>query len=547
MPQFLLIALLAGFPFFSRAENTDNPALIQLDETLQHRAEFTQKRNRKISSLRSLLLDKNLGGEERFRLQQKLWEEYSTFRIDSALYYCLQNESLGSQLPNDRYLKDAALNLSHAYILAGMTHEALLLLDQLEKQALNEGQKTAYYSSRLTLYNYLRAYLSKSPQLANYQQLYHQYQDSLLSQLKPTDVIYPVIIAENMMADGQTAATIPILQKALSSLQPTDRPFAFTAYTLATAYGLLGEEDKQIQALALSARSDIENGIKEHAALRELAILLEKKGESESAFYYTKIALEDATFSGSKLRTFEIGQILPLINQSYINLRDRKKRLYLWSLWLGGGLLLFILIAFLFFLRQRKKLQTAYQENQEINLRLKSSVQGLAESNQLIQTKNEQLAAANKQRETYIAQYLKLCSSYIGKMDHFRNRLRNKASSSSMDDLLKVLKSKEWIEEELLAFYRDFDQAFLDLYPNFVRDFNALLKPDAQVHLKEGELLNTELRIFALIRLGINESPQIAEFLRYSTTTIYNYRTSARNKAAGPRDLFENQVKMITS
>ena len=157
---------------------------------------------------------------------------------------------------------------------------------------------------------------------------------------------------------------------------------------------------------------------------------------------------------------------------------------------------------------------------------------------------NHTLSEANYIKEEYIGRYMDQCSTYLDKMDLYRRSLNKIAAAGRVEELYKAIKSSQFLEEEPLKdFYANFDMTFLQLFPNFVEEFNALLVEPMQP--KQGELLNTELRIFALIRLGITDSTKIAQFLRYSVTTIYNYRTRVRNKALGERDEFEAKVMKI--
>ena len=172
--------------------------------------------------------------------------------------------------------------------------------------------------------------------------------------------------------------------------------------------------------------------------------------------------------------------------------------------------------------------------------------------NEKLRKSNEEVLFANKKLESltnvqkeYIVHYVKLSSEYIGKIDDYRKALYKKAISENKDEIIKDLRSTDFINTELNLFYDDFDKAFLNLYPNFIEQFNQLLKDDEQIKLKHDEILNSELRVFALIRLGITESEQIAEFLRYSITTIYNYRVKMRNKAKIPRNEFKEAVTKI--
>ena len=176
----------------------------------------------------------------------------------------------------------------------------------------------------------------------------------------------------------------------------------------------------------------------------------------------------------------------------------------------------------------------------------------IGNSNIELQTLNDKLAAinidlreANAVKEEYIALFLSMCSDYIEKLTTLQRNVRRKLSQGKGAELEREMSSSSIMDEELQNFYDMFDNAFLHLYPNFVDEFNALLRPETRVEPKRGERLNTELRIFALIRLGISDSSRIAALLRYSVNTIYNYRARTKSNAIGDRDSFEERIKTI--
>jgi hypothetical protein len=324
-----------------------------------------------------------------------------------------------------------------------------------------------------------------------------------------------------------------------------DRSYGYSAYTLAMAYGKLGDLDNKAYYLAKSAMSDIVNGVRENASLRELAFLLFKSGDLKRAYKYVKIAMEDALFSKAKLRSYEVLQILPLIDSEYNDMRNKMSRDMLYFEVILSAMILTLIVFLIFILKQKKKLEAANVKNEQINKQLIDLNDKLIKSNEEVLLINKKLESFTNAQKEYIVHYLKLSSEYIGKIDDFRKSLYKKALSENKDDIIKDLRSKEFINTELKLFYEDFDKAFLDLYPNFIEQFNELLKDDEKIELKHDELLNSELRVFALIRLGITESEHIAKFLRYSVTTIYNYRVKMRNKARIPRDEFKEAVKRI--
>lgn len=262
--------------------------------------------------------------------------------------------------------------------------------------------------------------------------------------------------------------------------------------------------------------------------------------------------MEDAAFCNARLRTIEVSQVLPIINEAYRLQREKQQRQMSVYLLCISILALFLILLAFYLRRQMKRLALAKREvgkaNEQLKLlneKLQVLNTRLADSNTRLQLTNQNLAEVNYIKEAYIGRFLDLCSTYIGKLDTYRRSLNKKAMNGQTEELFRELKSTQFVEEELEEFYANFDTAFLRLFPDFVQEFNALLAEGEEVMLKPGELLNTELRIFALIRLGITDSNKIAQFLRYSLKTIYNYRTKMRNKARGVRDDFEQEVMHI--
>ena len=250
------------------------------------------------------------------------------------------------------------------------------------------------------------------------------------------------------------------------------------------------------------------------------------------------MAIDDASFCNVRHRAEEGASFYTIINTAYQQKEAKQKRELLFLLILISVLSVALIIALVYVYKQVKRLVKTRKE-------LSYSNEQLAKLNAELHEINQNLEEANLIKEAYIAHFFNLCSAYIDKLENYRKLLYKKASKNQYDELVKLLKSNTLVEEELEALYKNFDTIFLKIYPHFVTHFNALLEETEQIQPKKGELLNTELRIFALIRLGITDSNKIAEFLRYSLRTVYNYRTKVRNKAKGERDEFEEKVKKI--
>ena len=303
----------------------------------------------------------------------------------------------------------------------------------------------------------------------------------------------------------------------------------------------LGEK----QNLCLSAISDIRSAIKDHASLWMLAQLLYENGDMERAYQYMRFSWNATKFYNARLRSWQSADVLSLIDKTYQALIEKQNDRLQQYLVLITALLVLLIGALGYIYRQMKKLAVARNHLQTANHQLNQLNEELQQMNACLTSTNAELSESNQIKEEYIARFIKLCSTYINRLDAYRRMVNKKVSAGQIAELLKITRSQDALDEELEELYANFDTAFLHLFPDFVKKFNALLQDNEQIILKKDELLNTELRIFALIRLGIEDSSQIAEFLRYSVNTIYNYRAKVKNKARGSREDFEDLVRKI--
>lgn len=525
--------------------------LRELDAVVKHPENYEQQKEQRIA-MRKTHRQQATTDMERYEADSCLAEEYKTYIADSALYYAQEQLSLAEKLKKPEEEARARMQLAEVRIITGMYREALDLLDGISYPALPPVLAADYYQLYNTLYRAMRDYAVGEDLRQEYEKMADTYRDSLLK-IHPPESDAPLLVeAEQLIGRGQYQEALDRLLPYYATLDPESREIGYTAYSVAEAYRHLGEREKEKEYLTVSALSDLKCGVKEYISLRELAALLYEEGDIRRAYTYMKRAMEDAAFCNARLRTIEVSQVLPIINETY-RMQTEQQRRQMFVLLLCISVLALFLVLLAFYLRQQmKRLALAKQEISRTNAQLKhlnGELQQLndrlAESNTRLQETNNKLAEVNYIKEAYIGRFLDLCSVYIGKLDSYRRSLNKKAMNGQTDELFRELKSTQWVENELEEFYTNFDMAFLRLFPDFVDKFNALLADGEQIELKPGELLNTELRIFALIRLGITDSNKIAQFLRYSLKTIYNYRTRMRNRARGVRDDFEKEVMRI--
>ena len=294
------------------------------------------------------------------------------------------------------------------------------------------------------------------------------------------------------------------------------------------AYSMKKDVEKEVYYLILTAIADLESSVREYASLQKLAHLMYELGDIDRAYKYLSCSMEDAVACNARLRFMEVTEFFPIIDKAY-KLKEERERAVSRAMLISVSLLsLFLLIAIFYLYRWMKKISVMRR-----NLSL---------ANKQMSAVNKELEQTGKIKEVYIARYLDRCVNYLDKLETYRRSLAKLAMSSRIDDLFKAIKSEQFIRDERNEFYNEFDKSFLKLFPHFITSFNNLLVEEARVYPKSDELLTTELRIFALIRLGVVDSNKIAHFLGYSLATIYNYRSRMRNKAAGDKDRFEQDV-----
>ena len=539
----------AGMPEAEIKDEEIRETLQTLYRLMEEKETYMAVKEQQIDGIRKMLATPRMSDEQRYDVNLQLFNEFKTYITDSAIYYAKENIAIGEKLLSSERINDSMLDLASLNIISGMYFEASDLLTSIERETLTPGQLIKYFDNYKQLY---RSYAFNNPYATQYAVQSNHYRDSLLQVLDKSSNHYRIVYAEKLYDENRLDASRQILQTLLSQTGGDTHEKAVLSYALGNVYGKEGNRRLQQHYYALSSVSDIKNAIKENASMQSLALSLFEEGEIDWAYACIKSSMEDAMFCNARLRTYEVSTIFPIIDSAYQQkLRKQKDDLQSFLL-LVSFLSLFLVVAILFVWRQmhkvariRKKLYQTNLKLNDLNGELQESITQLNLTNGKMQEVNAELSEANEIKETYIGQFLDLCSAYINKLENFQHALNKKVMERRLEELFRMLKSRDMIDQELRELYQLFDHIFLSLYPTFVEEFNAMLHEEERFLLKPGELLNVELRIFALIRLGISDSSRIAAFLHYSANTIYNYRTRVRNKAAVPRDQFEQMVMKI--
>ncbi len=536
----LLFSVLISFPVFA-LDNTD-VILNKLNAALKNKEHYVRLKEERILNFKKIKSE-NLTQEQEYNYNKTLYVEYQKFNSDSAILYVKKNLKIAVKLQNKELEDLANLQLVTLYSSSGKYRESEAILKSINKKTLSAQLLPTYYISYREFFEHYAA--------NSYNEQYRlqiiKYRDSLLSILNPKTLDYKV----NRIQQDIFLRKFDNTQKQLLVLlknTPEENPqYAMISYLLGKINEATNNLELRKKYYALSATSDLKNANKDNASLQELALVFYEIGDVDMAYKLTQSAIEDALYCNVQFRTLLMSEVYSIINTVYLEKEAKRKtelQLYLLCISL---LSVFLVAAVIYVYKQMKKVSRIRGELYETSQELAKLNEEITETNEQLQETNSQLSESNHVKEEYIAHFFSLCSTYINKLENYRIILNKKATAKQFDEIYKILKSTTLVDNELEELYKNFDIIFLNLYPTFVKDFNALLIPEEQIVLKQGELLNTELRIFALIRLGITDSVKIAAFLRYSLSTIYNYRTRGRNKAAVSRNDFEEMVMKIGS
>ncbi|RHR54899.1 DUF6377 domain-containing protein [Parabacteroides sp. AF17-28] len=527
------------------ADNNLDSILIRLDQTILRHEIYKNAREARIRVLKEKTVNAAPVSLAAYQLNDSIFREYKSYMCDSAVHYLNKNVEIARKLHDREREYKSIFLLSSLLATAGMYQEAVDMLGDIRREQLPSSLIQDYYVCKEHVYREISGNSREPKSKRRYGDLSLAYRDSLL-RILPEGVDKRIELQELVLrADGRMEDACRINDARLARVPFGSPEYALTSYQRAMIYRQEGNREKEKLYLALSSLSDVQSAITDHASLWMLADLLLKDGDIERAYHYIRFSWDETNRFRARSRSWQSADILSLIDKNYQATIEKKNGMLVTYLALISLLTLLLISAVIYIYRQMKRLAEARNHLQETNGQLKVLNGELHQMNARLQLANRQLSESNQIKEEYIGRFIKLCSTYIDKLDGYRRMVNKKVCAGQIEELAKITRSSNALNAELDELYKNFDTAFLHLFPNFVAQFNALLQEDEQIVLKRDELLNTELRIFALIRLGINDSSQIAEFLRYSVNTIYNYRAKVKNKACVSRDDFENLVREI--
>lgn len=506
----IVLALLASVAFAADYGDAHR-VLEQLDDALDNQEEIFSRRQAHIDSLCAKLQRKP--GSPQLILQ--IADAYKGFNNDSAIVYLQRGISSvdGAADYPFRWRLAALLPLS------GFFETAVQIYEKIDVDSIPPALLASYYDAGRQMHSYKAAFFKDYPTVADVEnELALEYQRKLLEVLPPESTEALFNHAEYYFLTGDYSKARVMLEQVVENEPDDSNLRARAAHHLSVLAAKQGESDAAAYFLGVAALADVLSATREVAALQELGTQVYSTGEISRAYRYLSTALENAVLCGAPLRMVESSKALPIIERAHSSRLESDRRFILWII-AGLGFMLAVLVALML------TLQHEMQKMGQLQTHLK---------------------AANNAKEVYISQFLQLCSIYMDKLNQFCKIATRKLAAGQSEELYRMTKSGKFIEEQSSEFYEVFDNAFLHIYPDFVDEVNALLRPECKIELKNGEKLNTDLRILAFMRLGIEESQRIAQVLNYSLNTIYSYRNRLKGRAIN-RDTFESDIMHIDS
>ena len=549
MKQLLFLLLMLMMPLLTQGKTDEKKLLERIDYMIDNDQYYQDIKEKELKHLKQQALDAE-DNKTRLLFLDSIYRAYSAYRYDSAYAYMKRGLELAEKCKDSYYITLNKIN--HASILSvrGFYCKAEDLLQTLNPETMPNKLKLYYYFTYAWIYNYWESYAKNSDFAEEFRTQKRHYMDLLLQNFKEdrkNTANYNYLLSERIYIDEPTSRkTLTHFLKAMKMSPAKSRIHAMSAYGAARYYKLTGKFDLYEKYLVEAAVSDGLCQLKETLALQKLAYFLFKKDEDNSklAAKYIQHSMEDAQFFNNQLRMMEISHILPVIAAANQQAAERSRaRILMGFITVSAALIIIIILAFVNN-RQKNKLKKNKKEIEEQNRKQIEMNDQLSEMNNQLTELNQQLIETNIKRETYLRLFMDISAAYISKLADYRKLVSRKIKANQAADLLKSLNTHKMEEEETQMFYNRFDKAFMELYPGFVTELNKLLLPESQLEVPTTHTLTTEIRIYALMRLGVTDSQEIATLLHYSTQTIYNYKSGMRAKAIN-RDTFESDVNRL--
>lgn len=528
---FSLTVLLSAYiqTLASDMSESTKECISKLDSCILVKSTFDRIKNEHIDSLKHLLNNSD-DITRQYELNNQLTQEYKSYQFDSASCYSRRSLDIAEKIGDNRYITEAKCNMAFCLISAGLYKEAFDIMKHIDSKKLTRQYMWQYYWVMMRLNNSIADYNHTEPYHQEYMGKGAAYADSLLRITDDETSEWWSISAEQQMKQYMYESSMVSYLKAMSYSDIDWHDKAVASSSVGWMYWRQGDVDKAIRYLAISAISDIMSSTKETTALRALAELLSTTGDTKRANSYIQSSLEDANFYGARLRKIEIGEILPLIESNRYTMLAKHNKVLIIAISVIIILLVILLYAFRKVRNQQKKIIDATNE--------------IDKRNHWLADANSQLQEANRIKAEYIGNSFFFNAVFLDKLQKLSSTIDRKIMARQYDDLRNLV-GESMLNNERDNMFAVFDETFLKIFPNYVERYNDLFDESERKNPERENTLTTEMRIFALIRLGLTDSDRIAQFLNKSVNTINTYKTRVKNKSRVENDMFERMIMQI--
>lgn len=551
--KYILSLALLILPTILFSQTNFETLLLKLDSVIENSDSYTQQREKRIQNYKNKLQQVKHFSLEEYELNSLIYKEYKPYICDSAILYKNKNIEIAITLLDATKEYESKLELAYLLASVGLYKEASDLLESIDQLKVPDYLLIDLYNTYLRVYGELAYYSQDKKKSQTYWKVFDAKLTALKAVLTPENPLY-LELKEDSTRNAHNYVDALKLNDAVFSQTTSGTPeYALVAFRRSLIYQWKGDRENLKYYLALSAISDIQSAIKDQASLSMLAQILYEEGNIDRAYSYIRFSWSTTMFYNAKLRSLQSSTILSLIDKTYQAKIESQKSILQKYLILISSLSVLLIIMLLIIYKQIKKLsavknnlQNANADLNHLNSELNKLNDELTEVNKILFATNDELSESNKIKEVYIGRFIELCSVYINKIDDFRKKVHSKIKDGNINDAKLMTQSQDIMDVEFEELYANFDNAFLQLFPDFVVKVNELLNENDRFILKKDEILNPELRIMALMRLGISDGNKISQFLRYSLTTVYNYRTKSKNRTYLQKEEFDNKILQIS-
>ncbi|MFR9651536.1 MAG: DUF6377 domain-containing protein [Rikenellaceae bacterium] len=543
---FTLIFTSINHGFSDECDTKLKDEIKSLKSLLERREEFQIKKENRIETIKQMLGETPPNSPKAMVLNEKIADEYLSYQFDSACYYINKNISIAKSLKDTKSVDEGYIELARLYSSSGSYHEASVLFEKLDTTSFDRQLWQNYYIARRKYFEELSRYSIDSSIRVQAQGSKSYYENSLIENFPEQSELLDEVMITKWVDEGNYEQGYNYGLESLKHYDKSDHAYAKISFLIGVASECMGRKNEKRYWYAKAASVDATLAIMDHGALSGLVdYFIEVDNDIDLTMRYMRYIVNDAIFYNSKLRPLQVSRALVETEQAYNIQKEKSTRLYKIITLIVSLFVVILIVVILYISRQRRRLAASQLKLKAAYADLSSLNADLSSGNLKLLELNSRIAEANRVKEEYISNFFMICSQYIEQLDEYRRYVRKMLNTNKVDTLRRECDSVKHIERERQKFYELFDSTFMRLFPSFIEELNMMLESDAQFHISQKEGLNRELRVFALIRLGFNDSATIAALLNCSMSTIYNYRSKIKNSTVITKELFDERIKSM--